>query len=287
MPDRVRDRRRRRRVVGERHPDAHHRVEVDTTGIEAARSQFGGLDPAASLTGMLVAIAMILILGGLIAAVVGTIAFEGGIAATDENITIGSLIAGLVTLFVAFLVGGWAAGRMARYDGGVNGLMTAVWFLILTAIFAALGLWIGEQYNVFVDVDMPNWMATWLGTDATTGAVIGGIVAVLVSLLGGLLGGTLGARYHRGADATIAATSGMTGYVEEDRVVVDHDNGGVVDRRDEDRALSDWSDEALLDERRVLLRTDQEDVELSRRTHSLDEIDRELERRGYDPAAIR
>jgi hypothetical protein len=287
MPDRVRDRTRRRRVVSERHPDVHDRVDVAESGIEAARSQFGGLDLAASLTGMLVAIAMILILGGLIAAAVGTIAFEGGIAATDENITIGSLIAGLVTLFVAFLVGGWAAGRMARYDGGVNGLMTAVWFLILTAIFAGLGLWIGEQYNVFVDVEMPNWMATWLGTNATTGAVIGGIVAVLVSLLGGLLGGTLGARYHRAADATIAATSGVTSrYVEEDGLV-DVGSGRVVDLREEDRPLSDWSDEDLLDERRVLLRTDQEDVELSRRAHSLEEIESELERRGYDPAAIR
>jgi hypothetical protein len=286
MPDRVRDRTRGRRVVSERHPDAHDRIDVADRGIEAARSQFGGLDLAASLTGMLVAIAMILILGGLIAAAVGTIAFEGGIAATDENITLGSLIAGLVTLFVAFLVGGWAAGRMARYDGGVNGLMTAVWFLILTAIFAGLGLWIGEQYNVFVDVEMPNWTATWLGTDATTGAVIGGIVAVLVSLLGGLLGGTLGARYHRAADATIAATSGVTGQYVEDRAV-DVEGGRVVDSRDEDRPLSDWSDEALLDERRVLLRTDQEDVELSRRAHSLAEIDTELERRGYDPAAIR
>lgn len=285
MSDRVRDRTRRRRIVRERNPDA--RVDVADTGIEAARSQFGGLDLAASLTGMLVAIAMILILGGLIAAAVGTIAFEGGIAATDENITIGSLIAGLVTLFVAFLVGGWAAGRMARYDGGVNGLMTAVWFLILTAIFAGLGLWIGEQYNVFVDVEMPNWMATWLGTEATTGAVIGGIVAVLVSLLGGLLGGSLGARYHRAADATIAATSGVAGrYMEEDHVV-DLEGGRVVDLRDEDRPLSAWSDEDLLDERRVLLRTDQEDVELSRRAHSLEEIDSELERRGYDPAAIR
>ena len=67
-------------------------------------------------------------------------------------------ILALVGLFVAFLVGGWAAGRMARYDGGLNGAMTAFWMVLLIVIFAALGAWIGEEYNVFAQMNLPDWV---------------------------------------------------------------------------------------------------------------------------------
>ena len=43
-------------------------------------------------------------------------------------------MAGLVTLFVACLIGGWVAGRLARRRGGLHGLVVALWLVLLAAV---------------------------------------------------------------------------------------------------------------------------------------------------------
>jgi heme A synthase len=173
----------------------------DRPSMERVRARFGGLDIPASLAGMLVAIALTVLLAGIIGAIVGAIGFQRG-AEDAEELSIGAFIGGLVALFLAFLIGGWAAGRMARYSGGLNGIMTAVWFLILAGILAALGAWIETEYDVFQRADLPRWFSS----DARTiGAIISGILAIGVMLLGGWLGGKWGERYHRRPDAAIAA----------------------------------------------------------------------------------
>ena len=183
------------------------RVAPGKRGIDRAHDRFGGFDTAAQLTGMLVATALTLLLGGIAGAIIGSIAYQTGLQGNLSDISVGSLITGLVVLFVAFLIGGWAAGRIARYDGGRNGIMTAVWFLILTAILATLGIWFGTQYNVVGNVNLPNWFDAWFSSDkVTTGAVVSGIAAVIVTLLGGFLGGLWGQRFHKRADETIART---------------------------------------------------------------------------------
>ena len=197
-------------------------VAPGNEGIARARENFGGFDIPAQLTGMLVAIGMTLLLGGIAGAIIGSIAYQTGLQGNLNDLSIGSLITGLVVLFVAFLLGGWTAGRIARYDGGRNGLMTAVWFLILTAILAGLGIWFGSQYNVVGNVDLPNWFDAWFSSDeVSTGAALSGIAAVLVSLLGGFLGGVWGQRFHKRADETIARTRSGGIRTEDRRRVVD------------------------------------------------------------------
>ena len=113
------------------------------------------------------------------------------------------MIAGLATLLVAFLVGGWVAGRIARYDGGRNGVLTAVWFFALAAVTSGLGAWLGDKYDVLPSVRLPQWFSA----DARTGAAAAtGLLALLVMLFAGWLGGRWGERYHRRADAVIATT---------------------------------------------------------------------------------
>ena len=170
-------------------------------GIGEARLRFGGLDWLGSIAGMLTALATITILGGLITAAIGAIGYQTGVEGIEEELGIGGLVGGLVTLFLAFLFGGWAAARIARYDGKLNGVMTAVWALLLGALLAALGAWLGSEYNVFERVDLPNFFTS----DAATATAIGtGVASALAMLLGGLLGGILGERWHRKADLTVA-----------------------------------------------------------------------------------
>jgi hypothetical protein len=169
--------------------------------IAAARDRFGGIDLPASLVGMLTAIAMLILLGGIVGAAIGAIGYQTGLSGDNvEDISLASLIGGLVVLAIAYLVGGWTAGRIARYDGARNGLMTAVWTIVLAGALSALAAWFGSEYDVFANVQLPQWF----DRDAlTTAALASGVAAVATMLVAGLLGGLWGTRYHRLADQTL------------------------------------------------------------------------------------
>ena len=170
-------------------------------GIHAARERFGGIDIPASLVGMLTALSTVIILAGLVGAAFGVVGYQTGLEENAQDLSIGSLIGGVAILFVAYLIGGWAAARIARYDGARNGFATGVWTLILGAILAALGAWVGAEYDVFQNVQLPQWF----DRDAlTTAAIASGIGAIAAMFAGGIIGGIWGERYHRRADTTIA-----------------------------------------------------------------------------------
>ena len=172
-------------------------------GVSQARARFGGIDLPATLVGTLAALALTVLLAGLVGAAIGTVGYQTGLEEEVEELSVASLVGGVVVLFLSFLVGGWAAGRMARYDGVRNGVLTAVWAIVLAALASALAAIFGDEYDVLRRVDMPQWFST----DAlTVGAIVSGAVAILAMLVGGGLGGAWGARYHRRADATIVST---------------------------------------------------------------------------------
>jgi MFS family permease len=171
--------------------------------IAAARERFGGIDLPASLVGMLTALAMVVLLGGLAAAAIGEIGYQTGLSRHSNNvndISTASLVGGIAVLFASYLIGGWSAGRIARYDGARNGLMTGVWTLVLAAVLSGLAAAFGGEYDVLSNVHLPQWF----NRDAiTTTAIVTGALAVGAMLLGGLLGGLWGTRYHRLADETL------------------------------------------------------------------------------------
>jgi hypothetical protein len=177
------------------------------SGIAVAHERFGGIDIPASLVGMLTALSATLIFAGLIGAAVGAVDYQTGLEGDAEDIALWSIVGGVGVLFVAYLIGGWAAGRMARYDGARNGFATGVWTLILGGILAGLGAWIGSDYDVYRNADLPQWFST----DAfTTRAIISGVAAILGMFVGGTIGGYWGERYHRRADRTIVAAPTRT-----------------------------------------------------------------------------
>jgi ABC-type transport system involved in cytochrome c biogenesis permease subunit len=169
--------------------------------IAAARDRFGGIDLPAGLVGMLTAIAVLVLLGGLVGAAIGAIGYQTGLSGDNvEDISLASLIGGLVVLAIAYVVGGWTAGRIARYDGARNGLMTAVWTIVLAGALSVLAAWFGSEYDVFANVQLPQWF----DRDALTStALASGIAAVGTMLVAALLGGLWGTRYHRLADQTL------------------------------------------------------------------------------------
>lgn len=183
----------RRDVVAAERPVVHP--------IVAARERFGGIDLPASLVGMLTALAMVVLLGGLLGAAAGEIGYQTGLSGENvEDISVASLIGGLVVLFLGYLIGGWTAGRIARYDGARNGLMTGVWTIVLAAILSALAVGLGGEYDVFANVNLPQWF----NRDALTlGALVSGAIGIVTMLIAGMLGGTWGAHYHKAADKAL------------------------------------------------------------------------------------
>ncbi|HET6713407.1 MAG TPA: hypothetical protein VFI59_06840 [Actinomycetota bacterium] len=195
----------------------------DIGGVDAARERFGGKDLPASLAGMLVALAALLLLAGLASAAIGAIAFQTGVEGNEEELSLGALITAGVVIFLAFLLGGWAAGRMARYNGALNGFMVALWFIVLGVVLAAVGAIAGNTYNLFDDLrvakaSLPNWFS---GEDVTIEAIISSVAFAVLMVLGAVLGGIWGTRMHTRADREIAA--GYSADVVERRSVVERD----------------------------------------------------------------
>jgi hypothetical protein len=176
-------------------------TSTEDIGVVEARRRFGGIDIPATLAGALAALGVAVLMGGL-ASRVARIGYQsGGRHATD--VTAAGVVAGLVTVFLALLVGGWVAGRMARYDGGRNGLMAAVWFFILPGVMWAERAAFTRRGDAATRGRLPQW---FFGDGLSKTTLVTGFLAIAVMLLAGWFGGSNGERYHREADALIART---------------------------------------------------------------------------------
>jgi len=174
--------------------------------ISSVYERYGKPDLLASLTGMFAGFGVLVFLGALIVAGAGGIDYQLNIineeGTLDEASIVGLIVAALV-VFASFLVGGFAAGRMARYKGGLNGLGAGLWMILLVAVFAALGAWVGTEYNAFNRLDLPNWFAQVDVDEMTAMAITASAVLVVATLLGSYIGGRLGETYHTRVDAAL------------------------------------------------------------------------------------
>ncbi|RBY79040.1 hypothetical protein DQ239_05055 [Blastococcus sp. TF02-09] len=171
--------------------------------VDAQHDRFGGIKWGAAFFGWLSANGLAVILIALASAgglAIGLSQLDAADDAADQADTIG--IAGgivlLVVLFLAYLAGGYVAGRMARFDGARQGIAVWVIGLLVVLALALAGLVFGSEYNVLQQLDLPR-IPIDEGT-LTTGGIIALVAVLLVTLLGAILGGKLGDRFHRKVD---------------------------------------------------------------------------------------
>jgi MFS family permease len=178
--------------------------EAAMDAVEAQRARFGGIKWGAAFFGWLSANGLAVILVALLSATGVALGLAQGVDTADEaaeqveTLGIGGGIAVLVVLFLAYLAGGYVAGRMARFDGVRQGV--AVWLigLVVVLALAAAGAILGAEYNVLQQLNLPR-IPIDEGTATTAGVIT--LVAILVAtLLGAVLGGKLGDRFHRKVD---------------------------------------------------------------------------------------
>ncbi|MEX5301726.1 hypothetical protein [Kocuria sabuli] len=168
------------------------------------REEFGGLQLVPGFFGWLSALAVTWLLlapAGLAAAALG-FRVDSGMGGVVDDLAAGSAAAwtgaavlGLVE-FVAFLGGGYAAGRMARFSGARQGVSVWLWSLVGRSVATVAGL---------VWADTIGLAPVGVSAQALIGdLLVPGLIAVaavlVVDLLGAVLGGMWGTRYHRRVD---------------------------------------------------------------------------------------
>jgi hypothetical protein len=176
--------------------------------VAVQRARFGGIKWGAAFFGWLSANGLAVLLVALLSAAGVAFGLANGVEdaneATDtavqqaDTVGLGGAIAILAVLFLAYLAGGYVAGRMARFDGARQGLATWLIGLIVVLLLAALAWMLGAQYNVLQQLNLPR-IPVDEGT-ATTAGIITLVAILVVTLLGAVLGGKLGERYHRRID---------------------------------------------------------------------------------------
>lgn len=154
-----------------------------------------GTSWASVLIGWLAALGAVLILGGIVSAVVGAILAVLGFGGSSEAGTAG-LFGVLVTLFLAFLVGGYGAGRMAGRQGTRHGFLVALLALIVTLVLALLGGVVGLASNP-QGVALPGVPSDIAQQGLGTVLTLGGVLALLLPFVGSAIGGSWGERTGR------------------------------------------------------------------------------------------
>jgi hypothetical protein len=173
--------------------------------MAAQKARYGGISWGAAFFGWLSANGMAVILISLLSAAGLAFGLSNTVSSANQaansatsGIGLSAGIALLVALFLAYLAGGYVAGRMSRFDGVKQGVAVWVIGLIVVLLLALAGLIFGSQYNVLSQLNLPR-IPIDEGT-ATTAGIIALVAVLVATLLGAILGGILGTRFHRKVD---------------------------------------------------------------------------------------
>jgi hypothetical protein len=179
-------------------------VAADTMAALRARQRdrFGGFSWGSDFFGFLAAAGLAAILAGIVAAAGAALGLTNG---STDKIGLGGGIALLAVLFVAYLAGGYVAGRMARFDGARQGIGVWLWGILVAGAVALLAVAGGSKYNVLDQLNLPR-IPVHQGTLTTAGA-IALAAGLVVSLLAAVVGGAFGARWHRRVDRHVVETT--------------------------------------------------------------------------------
>ncbi|MEX0864134.1 MAG: hypothetical protein WD269_04575 [Acidimicrobiia bacterium] len=169
---------------------------------------FGGLDTPAALGGLFAALGMLAFVGALIAATSIPIQLNAfDVEGNREQLGWAGIAIGALVVFASFFFGGWVAGRVARFNGVMNGAGVGLWMVLLMAVSATAGVFIEERYNILQSAALPDWFSQISGDDVARLAIAAGILGLLAIFAGAMLGGAVGGNYNRKVDAALTDRS--------------------------------------------------------------------------------
>jgi hypothetical protein len=162
--------------------------------------RFGGFSIGSDFIGWVVATFFTIVFAGIVAAIIGSAGYQlggslSGTSGASQTLGLAGLLGGLVAVFLGYLIGGYTAGRMARFDGVKNGIGVVLWTIVIGIVLGIAGGVFGGQFGLAdrfrLDAD-PRTL--------TIAGIVSLAVSLVVMLLGAILGAVLGTRYHRKID---------------------------------------------------------------------------------------
>ena len=165
------------------------------------RAEYGGIKFGVAFFGWLTATGLLVMLSAIAAAIFAAFGYTADtvdVTDVDFAAALTSAIVLLAILFVAYLAGGYVAGRMARFAGAKQGLAVWIWGMVVTGVLIAVAAIAGTQLDVLSRAGVVPQVA--FGPDQVLGTALTIAGAIVVSLLGAVLGGIAGMRFHRRVD---------------------------------------------------------------------------------------
>jgi hypothetical protein len=189
----------------------------------------GRLSFISALAGVLVAYGAFALLVALVGAVAVALDLDTELASNDwATLGRGSAVTATVVAFVAYLFGGYVAGRMARRAGLVNGLAVFVLAILLVVVVGAI---VASQADTDAiqanlrSLGLPITAAEWarIGTVAGIGTLVG-------MLVGAGIGGVVGERWHSELTRWAALGRGRPNHDQDDSERAGQAREGQPDR---------------------------------------------------------
>ena len=177
---------------------------MPSDGEAVAREKFGGINWGASFFGWLVAVAVAALLTGAAAAVATALGMAPRLTPVGSQAGLAATAALFVLLLLGYYTGGYVAGRMSRFDGGMQGFGVWLLGLVVAGALVGLGVVLGPRYDLRGRVDSSAVTASTeqLGWQVLAGA---GLLVLALALLAAVLGGSVGHRYHHKVDRVVHA----------------------------------------------------------------------------------
>lgn len=176
---------------------------VNATDRDSVRARekeaFGGMKVGSAFFGWLTTLGATILLVAVVSAIAAGIGIDTSVSSQDlRGVGIGVAIALLVILAIAYFVGGYVAGRMARFNGVKQGLAVWLWAVVIAVVLTVIGFIAGQQSDIISQINLPAIPIS--SDDLTAGGLIGLAAVLIVTLIAAILGGLTGMRFHRRVD---------------------------------------------------------------------------------------
>ncbi|QNE17837.1 hypothetical protein F1D05_07875 [Kribbella qitaiheensis] len=193
---------------------AAHRAMTSVTAVpdkplpptEAERLAYRGFKFGAAFFGWLIMLSMIVLLTAVVTGAGAGASYVLDYTRADAKEQAGTAAITAAALFVlvlslAFYIGGYVAGRLARFDGARQGFGVWMISLLLIVVAAGTGAFLNDQYDLVGRIDRPDVPLT--NDSLLTGGLLTAAAILMLPLLAALLGGKTGQRYHDKIDALL------------------------------------------------------------------------------------
>ncbi len=237
-------------------------------GVETRRDRarlardagFRRLSVPSVVTGTMAAFGTFVVLSGVVAAVADWVDADDDYLERDwAAMADGPAIATVAVMALAFLLGGYGAGRMARRSGLIHGVATAALGVVvggLSVLFADSVTDGSRSVLQLRDLGIPGTEDEWRAVDSLVG-----IGSLVVAFLGAAVGGLVGERWHarllaRAIDPEVGPEAEARQAAAREAAAADQ-----AHRAAEDRAARATASEVPLEETRA---TREADIDLAR-----------------------